>query len=527
VEAQAEEAVEERWPSEWEVIYAGGLVNIRRRNNTGSEVVRAVPAGTVVLGFERGHWLKLFGMDGYMEIRLDSSGYLDGEVTELMRRREVAYLLADGDCDEENAYDIPDQAICRYAASRLEQAEDALWFNDGCQLDPTKHAGASATKEHGGDDEDADDGEDERHEGADDEARSANVAGEDKKGQAGRRLQSGDAPRGGHREATAEALDPAEQARRLTESESPRASESGGESWARYAKEKKLVRICSTAPYDALLPFPVQTHTSVTSVTGTTTQSATTTVSIFHEWGSPSLFCFAVFRAHTKEQDLVEEACRLSAGIFACDTTVTVSGEKVLVGKDYKNRDIWSWVNEVDDVTMGDIKNHPGETTNSWLNTQIFINSIKMLVNSGILWDHDWIIKGDPDAVIFPERVRKHIVASGSTGTVAFYKNCFHDGEWWLYGSIEVFSKEAMELYRDAGEEKCEMGMSWQGWGEDMYMAECMQKLGATAVHSGSLVADDYCAPRDCSDQEAAVFHPHKSKEKWRSCYKKSGGNGK
>jgi len=214
----------------------------------------------------------------------------------------------------------------------------------------------------------------------------------------------------------------------------------------------------------------------------------------------------------------------MQASIFACDTTVTVSGEKILVGKDYKQRDIWSWVNKVDDVTMGDIANNAGETTNSWLNTQIFINSIKMLVEhpGGILWDHDWIVKGDPDAVIFPDRVRKHIIGSGSTGTAAFYKNCFQGGKWWLYGSIEIFSKEAMLLYRDGGEEQCEIGMPWQGWGEDMYMAECMQKMGATEVHSHSLVADDYCAPRDCTDQEAAVFHPHKTKDDWRRCYHES-----
>jgi hypothetical protein len=261
----------------------------------------------------------------------------------------------------------------------------------------------------------------------------------------------------------------------------------------------------------------------VTSATTTTTQSTATTYSL-KERGWPSLFCFAVFRANTAEQDLVKEACRLNAGIFACDETVTVSGEKIWVGKDYKQRDVWSWVNQVDEVTMGDIANNPGETTNSWLNTQIFINAIKMLVDNGIMWDHDWTVKGDPDAVIFPDRIRTHIIASGSTGTPAFYENCFHDGQWWLYGSIEVFSKEAMKRYQDSGEKECESGMSWQGWGEDMYMAECMHRLGAAAVQSGSLVADHYCSPRDCSDGEAGAFHPFKTKDDWRGCLEASTG---
>jgi len=79
-----------------------------------------------------------------------------------------------------------------------------------------------------------------------------------------------------------------------------------------------------------------------------------------------------------------------------------------------------------------------------------------------------------------------------------------------------------MQLYRDAGERECELGMSWKGWGEDFYMAECMQKMGATAVHSSSLAGDEYCVPKDCADHQTAVFHPHKTTDDWRRCYEKT-----
>jgi len=38
------------------------------------------------------------------------------------------------------------------------------------------------------------------------------------------------------------------------------------------------------------------------------------------------------------------------------------------------------------------------------------------------------------------------------------------------------------------------------------------------------LVGDAYCAPRDCSDGEPAVFHPYKTKDDWRGCLEAATG---
>jgi len=346
----------------------------------------------------------------------------------------------------------------------------------------------------------------EEEEGDDDEEEEEKTA---KEPSTGRNLRSG-VGRGRQRQVTTT------EAGHSAHSSSSSIGQSSGDGWEEYSKAFK--RICSTAPYETDKLMPVPTHTSVTSVTLTTT-SAT-----MKAWGSPSLFCFAVFRANTPEQDLIKEACRLHAGIFACDTTVTVSGEKVWVGKDWKKRDVWSWVNNVDNVGMGDIANNADQTTNSWLNTQNFINAITMLVNDHLMWEHDWTVKADPDAVIFPDRVRTHVTASGATGTAAFYENCFNEGMWKLYGAIEIFSKEAMERYRDAGQKECEWGEDWKGWGEDMYMSVCMHKLGAAAIQSSDLVGDNYCLPRDCSDTGPAAFHFYKTKDDWRWCLEASTG---
>jgi hypothetical protein len=181
-------------------------------------------------------------------------------------------------------------------------------------------------------------------------------------------------------------------------------------------------------------------------------------------------------------------------------------------------------VNEVPEVGMGDIANNPDQTTNSWLNTQVFINAIDMLVANELIRQHDWVVKGDPDAVLFPDRIRTHLTNSGQTGNAAFLENCFHDGQWWLYGSLELFSKPAMERYRDRAEQECRQGLDWHGWGEDMYMDVCMKKLGAAAIISGTIVADHYCSPRDCHDGEPAAFHPFKSKDAWRDCLSQSTG---
>jgi len=198
---------------------------------------------------------------------------------------------------------------------------------------------------------------------------------------------------------------------------------------------------------------------------------------------------------------------------------VTLSREKVWVGKDRRDRDVWSWVSSTDDVGKGDVNNE-WQTTSSWLNTQNFINAINILVGSDLIWEHDWTVKADPDAVIFPDRVRTHVIASGATGTAAFYENCFNEDRWKLYGAIEIFSKEAMERYRDAGQQECEWGEDWKGWGEDTYMDVCMHKLGAAAIQSSDLVRDNYCVGEewDCSDDGPAAFHFFKTADAWRQC---------
>merc|ERR1711972_495569 len=75
-------------------------------------------------------------------------------------------------------------------------------------------------------------------------------------------------------------------------------------------------------------------------------------------------------------------------------------------------------------VGMGNL-NAPGQTTNSWLNTEIFLQAWQFVFYDGRFKKHDWIIKVDPDAVFFPERLRNNVRQHTSPGGASlFYMNC-------------------------------------------------------------------------------------------------------
>merc|ERR1712228_1044623 len=86
----------------------------------------------------------------------------------------------------------------------------------------------------------------------------------------------------------------------------------------------------------------------------------------------------------------------------------------------------------------------------------------------GRVWKNDFLVKVDPDAVYFPDRMRQHVKAH--VGQAVFFQNCLNGGVAKLYGALEVYSKEAMQMY-EPGQGSCRNKLNWHGWGEDMYMS--------------------------------------------------------
>merc|ERR1711879_509010 len=132
-------------------------------------------------------------------------------------------------------------------------------------------------------------------------------------------------------------------------------------------------------------------------------------------------------------------------------------------------------------------------------------------MSSGKIWKHDWLIKADPDAVILVDRIRNHV--GYRTGQSCYFTNC--NGK--LYGALEVYSIQAMGAYQDRSGQ-CK-GMTWGGWGEDLYIQNCLNSIGVPAIYDGSLVGDQLCFGASCTDASKAAFHPYKDPGSWAGCF--------
>merc|ERR1719499_210308 len=148
-----------------------------------------------------------------------------------------------------------------------------------------------------------------------------------------------------------------------------------------------------------------------------------------------------------------------------------------------------------------------GQKTDSFLNTQTFLLAWDTLMGSGKLWPFDFVVKVDPDAVFFPDRLRKHM--EKHTGENVYVPNC---GKWAsgpkLYGSIEVFSTQALQTYARRVLD-CK-NLPWQGWGEDYYMQHCMDLIGVQMASDFDQVGDERCIAAPCSDWTKVAFHDFK-----------------
>jgi len=229
-------------------------------------------------------------------------------------------------------------------------------------------------------------------------------------------------------------------------------------------------------------------------------------------WGTPSLFCFAVFRSSGYELELVKSQVTKGVGIFSCDEFA------VLSDKELKVTDV------VKTLIIPPCEKTEKSKDGTAANTLIFMQAWNVIRNDVRYKAHDWVIKADPDAVIIVHRLRAHLAQF--TGKNVWIKNCMKwTGPGWpmMFGSLEAFSHGAMETYY-AGAEKCKKDLQWQAWGEDLYMGNCLSMLGAKSEFDGGLIGDNVCKGADCSDGTTAAYHPFKSPEAWFECYNQAMG---
>jgi len=271
--------------------------------------------------------------------------------------------------------------------------------------------------------------------------------------------------------------------------------------------------VTTTTTTSTTVTTTTSTRTSSTSTISTSTSTTSTT------WGWPSFFCYEVVRVDCYEADMVRTQLERRVSIFQCEHyTVFSNGGVVALGEGWNSTEI-----PAPEVSMGDLS--AGATTNSWLNTMIFIKAWEMVRWDGRYALHDWTVKADPDAVFFPQRLRgrvaQHTPEGRDKGERLFYVNCDLWEKVAMYGSLEIFSREALDHYY-GNSERCTKELDWQGWGEDFFMQKCMELLKVDHVSDFEMIGDNRCHPASCSDVSKVAFHDFKDVDGWFGCWSES-----
>lgn len=225
-----------------------------------------------------------------------------------------------------------------------------------------------------------------------------------------------------------------------------------------------------------------------------------------------SLYCFSLVQPEGYELDLVQMQFQEKASIFICDEYALYSNKRFEV-----TPMLWTGViNSTMQCEMG------GEFGTA-LNTGIFLALWARIILDGRFLYHDWSVKVDPDAFFSPDRLRSHLMNHLEEARGVYINNC----KFGMHGPLEVFSRNAVKAWA-LGAGKCvkyftELCSGPCGWGEDMFMDQCMQKqLNVRRDNDFALLLEDHCDPPknwdDCSNTSAASFHPFKTKAGWMMC---------
>jgi len=248
------------------------------------------------------------------------------------------------------------------------------------------------------------------------------------------------------------------------------------------------------------------------------------------EW--PALFCWLLMQTvdHNplgwSEEKIVKHQLLRGIGIFSCNGWAVMTDVLVALnrwgargfpiipgGKPNRWVDMASWA-------IGDTQAQKGAQTNP-LNSIVFRTAWNALRGSKQLQSHDWVVKVDPDAVWFPERLRAHLKmhtpGHGNGLDNIYLKNCQRFNT--MQGPIEVISKKAA-LSVAAHIKSCG---GVYGSGEDQFMEHCLKQLDIGGLMEQTLLNDLYCdGYSNCKDHWKVAFHPHKSSFAFDQCYNES-----
>jgi len=229
----------------------------------------------------------------------------------------------------------------------------------------------------------------------------------------------------------------------------------------------------------------------------------------------PSLFCFSIVRKNGYEEKLLMAQFENTASIFLCDGyKVLTAGGKMVLGQGWNTTEI--------DAPSRGLGKAAGDESMEFENTNTMMQAWSVILRYKKLWDHDWIVKVEPDAVFFPGRFRQYLRRNSTarhSDKVSFL-NCEQlQGPPARASSIQVFSQRAMKAY-SGGKARCRRALAWKDWEEDVFIERCLQFLGINSLFARDMVGGAQCWSRSqCSDLSKVAFHNFKSASSYMKCW--------
>jgi hypothetical protein len=235
-----------------------------------------------------------------------------------------------------------------------------------------------------------------------------------------------------------------------------------------------------------------------------------------------SLYCFALMLPEGYELGLLKWQEEHKVGIFGCDKAAVYSNKEIAVAP-----------NVVTEVVNSTLKCGFGGDSQSALNAWIFISVWYQVIHVGDYKKHDWVVKVDPDAVFFADRLGRVLAQHKGAG---YINNC----KYGMHGPIEVFSSGAIDTLAEdykrswdgKGPKKCIKNLHFGQWGEDMFIDQCLDKILDVKPRptEPKLMCESHCECNAwywCNEGEDVVsYHPFKSIASYKNCLSNALGGG-
>merc|ERR1719411_1811795 len=254
-----------------------------------------------------------------------------------------------------------------------------------------------------------------------------------------------------------------------------------------------------------------------------------------------TLFCFAFYTADTGstkpnfELELLRTQLFLGASIFGCEEY-----------RVYSDVETWLSPKGINTIKVNDAEGNfhfeKRKRSGTWVNSNMFIQTWKMIKDEGAWSKWDWTVKVDIDAIFLPIRLRKYLAKNdfAVTDNGVYLENCKYVN-YGFFGSLAVISNNAAATYM-ANIDDCKTALNYMGhekatgdqaWGEDLFQQRCMDLHGVDKIGAYDINTDASCAAwrpegekknrkwkPDCSITMTPGIHHFKEPEAYFKCLK-------